>query len=163
IGLFSFCLFQLLLRAFYGMQDTRTPALINVFAVAINIVADIILFRYIKVEGLALGHATAYTFASIAAVVLVRRRLGGLEGALLALGANEVARIALAKIRASNAATAAAQAGANTFRVDRNVNLAKAAAEKAAEGVDSEARVTAFGIGAGGVATVTVERTADTI
>jgi hypothetical protein len=83
--------------------------------------------------------------------------------ALLALGANEVAQIALAKIRASTAAAAAAQAGANTFRADRNVVLAKAAAEKAAEGVDSEARVTAFGIGAGGVAIATVERTANTI
>ncbi len=82
---------------------------------------------------------------------------------LLALGGNEVAQIALAKIRASSAATAAAQAGANTFRAGRNINLAKAAAEKAAEGVDSEARVTAFGIGAGGVATATVERTANTI
>jgi putative peptidoglycan lipid II flippase len=33
LGMFSFCLFQLLLRAFYAMQDTRTPALINVAAV----------------------------------------------------------------------------------------------------------------------------------
>jgi putative peptidoglycan lipid II flippase len=33
IGLFPFSLFQLLLRAFYSMQDTRTPALINIAAV----------------------------------------------------------------------------------------------------------------------------------
>ena len=39
IGLFSFCVFQLLLRAFYGMQNTRTPALVNVMGTAVNIVA----------------------------------------------------------------------------------------------------------------------------
>jgi len=83
LGMFSFCLFQLLLRAFYAMQDTRTPALINVAAVAVNTVADLILYRYISVEGLALGHATAYTFAAIVSAIIIRRRLGGLEGRTL--------------------------------------------------------------------------------
>jgi putative peptidoglycan lipid II flippase len=81
IGLFSFSLFQLLLRAFYSMQDTRTPALINIAAVGVNTAAN---FTYyfafgLGVQGLALGHATAYTFASIAALVVIRRRLDGIE------------------------------------------------------------------------------------
>jgi putative peptidoglycan lipid II flippase len=80
LGLFSFCAFQLLLRAFYAMQDTRTPAIINLFAVALNTVVNLFYFRYLKVEGLALGHATAYSFAAVAAAVILRRRLGGLEG-----------------------------------------------------------------------------------
>ena len=82
-GLLSFCSFQLMLRAFYAMQDTRTPAIINVFAVGINIVADIILFQVLDVEGLALGHALAYTFAAVVSAVLLRRKLGGLEGRTL--------------------------------------------------------------------------------
>jgi putative peptidoglycan lipid II flippase len=106
-GLFSFSAFQLLLRAFYAMQDTRTPALINVAAVGINIAADIVLFRYLKVEGLALGHATAYTFASIAALVMLRRRLGSLEGRRI--GA------ALAKIGAGGLAAGAASYVASTW------------------------------------------------
>ncbi len=80
IGLFSFCAFQLFLRGFYAMQDTRTPALINIFAVALNTAVNFLYFRYLRVEGLALGHATAYTFAAIVAVLILRRRLGGLEG-----------------------------------------------------------------------------------
>jgi putative peptidoglycan lipid II flippase len=80
VGLFSFCAFQLLLRAFYAMQDTRTPALINILAVGLNTAVNFLYFRYLKVEGLALGHATAYTFAAIVAVIILRRRLGGLEG-----------------------------------------------------------------------------------
>ena len=82
IGLFPFSLFQLLLRAFYSMQDTRTPALINIAAVAVNTAANFIYYFAfgLGVRGLALGLATAYTFASIAALVVIRRRLGGVEG-----------------------------------------------------------------------------------
>ena len=83
IGLFSFCVFQLELRAFYAMQDTRTPALVNLFAVGINTVADLIFVRFLKVEGLALGHATAYTFAAITSAIILRRRLGSLGGRML--------------------------------------------------------------------------------
>jgi putative peptidoglycan lipid II flippase len=84
IGLFPFCAFQLFLRAFYAMQDTRTPAIINVFAVGLNTAVNFIYYRYLNVEGLALGHATAYTFAAVVAVIVLRRRLGGLEGRRLA-------------------------------------------------------------------------------
>jgi putative peptidoglycan lipid II flippase len=80
IGLFSFCAFQLLLRGYYAMQDTRTPALINIGAVALNTAVNFLYFRYFGVEGLALGHATAYTVAAIFAAWRLRRRLGGLEG-----------------------------------------------------------------------------------
>jgi len=100
IGMFSFCLFQLLLRAYYGMQDTRTPALINVFAVGLNTAVNFIYFRYLKVEGLALGHATAYTFAAATAAIMLRRRLGGLEGRRLA--------VPLAQILLGGVATGAA-------------------------------------------------------
>ena len=57
LGLFSFCAFQLFLRAFYAMQDTRTPALINLFAVGLNTAVNFLYYRYLGVEGLALGHA----------------------------------------------------------------------------------------------------------
>jgi putative peptidoglycan lipid II flippase len=82
IGLFSFSAFQLLLRAYYATQDTKTPALINVAAVALNTAVNFLYFFtfHLGVKGLALGHATAYTFAAVAAASLMRRKLGGLEG-----------------------------------------------------------------------------------
>ena len=66
------------------MQDTRTPALINLFAVGLNTAVNFLYYRYLKVEGLALGHATAYTFAALMAAFILHRRLGGLEGRRLA-------------------------------------------------------------------------------
>ncbi|MFB3738239.1 MAG: murein biosynthesis integral membrane protein MurJ [Candidatus Velamenicoccus archaeovorus] len=82
LGLFSFSLFQLLLRAFYAMQDTRTPALVNVAAVALNTAVDLAYFfpLHLGIRGLALGHATAYTFGSLVMLVLIVRRLHGLDG-----------------------------------------------------------------------------------
>jgi putative peptidoglycan lipid II flippase len=93
LGLFQFSAFMLCLRAFYAMQDTRTPALINVMAVAVNTVANVALFPLIGVRGLALGYAVAYTVAAATALVVLRRRLGGLEGRSLGRG---MARILVA-------------------------------------------------------------------
>ena len=82
LGLFSFSTFQLLLRAYYSMQDTRTPALVNIAAVGLNVIVDLlfVLALGMGVRGLALGHAAAYTFGSIALLALIRRRLGGIDG-----------------------------------------------------------------------------------
>jgi putative peptidoglycan lipid II flippase len=79
-GLLSFSLFQLLLRGFYAMQDTRTPALINLGATAVGTAVNFIYFRYLGVKGLALGQTTAYTIATIAALLVMRARLGSIDG-----------------------------------------------------------------------------------
>ena len=88
IGLLSFSPFQLLLRGFYAMQDTRTPALVNVAAVTVNTVVNIALFHWLGARGLAVGYAAAYTFGAVALAALIRRRVGGLGGAglLVVLG-----------------------------------------------------------------------------
>ena len=88
LGLFSFSTFQLLLRAYYSMQDTRTPALVNIAAVCLNVLVDLVLVLALGmgVRGLALGHAIAYTFGSIGLLALIRRRLGGLDGGRIVSG-----------------------------------------------------------------------------
>ena len=90
------------------------------FAVGINTVADLIFVRSFKVEGLALGHATAYTFAAITAAVILRRRLGGLEGRRLGL--------ALAQIGLGGAL-----AGAAAFGVSRAVAAMLGTASRGAQ------------------------------
>jgi putative peptidoglycan lipid II flippase len=85
LGLASFSLFQLFLRAHYALQDTRTPALVNAGWVAVNVSVNLLLFALLpgqwKVVGLALGHAVAYTVGCGVFAVLLHRRLGGLGGA----------------------------------------------------------------------------------
>jgi putative peptidoglycan lipid II flippase len=82
VGLPFFSVFQLLTRTFYAMQDAKTPALVNVAAGAINVGANLVFAFALGwgVPGLALGHAASYLFASTALLLILRRRLGGVEG-----------------------------------------------------------------------------------
>lgn len=82
VGLPFFSTFQLLSRTFYAMQDTRTPALVNIAAAMVNVGADVLYMLVLGwgIPGLALGHATSYVVATVVCSVILRRRLGGLDG-----------------------------------------------------------------------------------
>jgi putative peptidoglycan lipid II flippase len=104
-GLPFFSAFQLLLRAFYGMQDTRTPAVINVIATGVAVVLDFVLFPVMGVPGLALAFAVSYVVASTMGYIAVRARLRGMDDAGLL---RAVVRTLVAATVASSAAFAAA-------------------------------------------------------
>jgi putative peptidoglycan lipid II flippase len=83
IGLPFFSIFQLLTRTFYAMQDSRTPALINIGAAFVMMGVDVVLVSTIgwDVPALALGHAASYAFATTVGLIVLRPRLGSLDGA----------------------------------------------------------------------------------
>jgi putative peptidoglycan lipid II flippase len=84
LGLVPFSTFQLVLRAFYALQDTRTTFLVNLVAVAVNAASNLLLFNLLperwKIPGLALGHAAHYTVGSALLLFVLSRRIGGLDG-----------------------------------------------------------------------------------
>jgi putative peptidoglycan lipid II flippase len=102
VGLFPFSVFQLMLRGYYAMQDTRTPAFVNLVSVAINVVVDLFLFVVLDlgVPGLALGHAASYVFGATVLTVVIGRRLGGLGGerVLQSIGRSAVVAVATAGV-----------------------------------------------------------------
>lgn len=84
VGLLFFSGWHLLLGAFQGLGDTRTPMLINFAAVGLQIATGVGLFTVLeqprfKVAGLALAHALAYVLAFFVGMRLLRKRLGGLD------------------------------------------------------------------------------------
>lgn len=79
IGLVPFSLFQLFLRAFYALHDTKTPFLINVGAVAVNTAVNVPLFLLLGARGLAAGHALAYFFGVTLQARALARRVGGMD------------------------------------------------------------------------------------
>jgi len=83
-GLLPFSTFQLLARVFYWLQDSRTPALVNVGVNAVMVAADLALVAVLDGEarlvGLAVGYAVSYVAGALALAFLLRRRLGGLDG-----------------------------------------------------------------------------------
>ena len=99
-GLLFFSSFQLLTRTYYAMQDTRTPALVNVMGAGVNIGAAVLFTGPLGLglRGMALAHATSYVAGAAALLVLLRHRLGPIDGARIArtVGKASIAAIASA-------------------------------------------------------------------
>jgi len=85
LGLFFFSIFMLILKVFYSMQDTKTPMVLAAITIGINIGVDFLFFYTFsgdvaRVSGLSLGHTTAYLVGALAVGLVLRKRLGGLDG-----------------------------------------------------------------------------------
>ncbi len=99
IGLLPFSAFQLLQRAFYALQDTRTVFTLNLVAVTANVAVGVALFALLptpwKVPGLAAGRAANYVLGSVLMLGALRRRIGRLDGRRMLAA---VSRMALASV-----------------------------------------------------------------
>jgi putative peptidoglycan lipid II flippase len=90
LGLPAHSAVEIIVRAFYAMHDTRTPVAIGVAAMGLNIVlslAFLSLFEgmgWVPHGGLALSNSLATTAEMAVLLIVIRRRLGGLEGRRLA-------------------------------------------------------------------------------
>ncbi|OHV40012.1 MULTISPECIES: murein biosynthesis integral membrane protein MurJ [Pseudofrankia] len=84
VALVPFSVFQLHLRVFYAHQDSRTPSLVNIGVVAINVLAAVVLSHLLPPEHRAIALALAFNVGYLAGlcvtVALLRRRLGGMDG-----------------------------------------------------------------------------------
>jgi putative peptidoglycan lipid II flippase len=75
---------ELVSRAFYAMQDTRTPVLVGVAAMSLNIVFSILFslafirIGWLALGGLALANSTATALEALVLLYLIRRKLAGL-------------------------------------------------------------------------------------
>jgi putative peptidoglycan lipid II flippase len=92
VGLLGHGVVEILSRAFYALHDTRTPVLVSVGAMSLNIVFSLIfsaLFEqvgWLPFGGLALANSLATAIEMIALWRLMHRRLGGLEGRMIREG-----------------------------------------------------------------------------
>ena len=106
LGLVQFSLFQVLVRAFYSMQNGRTPFLINCAVIGLNIAINIPMYGWLGVKGLAAGHAVAYTVGVVLLIRSLTARIGDLDvRGLMTAGA----RIAVATLSMSAVVWAVAQ------------------------------------------------------
>ncbi|HEX5615296.1 MAG TPA: murein biosynthesis integral membrane protein MurJ [Acidimicrobiia bacterium] len=113
IGLVPFSIYLYTLRGFYALQDTRTPFVVNSVENGLNIALALALFPSFGVQGLALAYAAAYAIAAVLAALMLRRRLGGIDGARVAQ--TGVRTLAGGAALAMVAAPIAGAIGADTF------------------------------------------------
>lgn len=84
-GLVGHSLVEILARAFYALQDTKTPVLIGSAAMALNVLFSLTfphLFSqagWMPHGGLALANSLATALEAAGLLIFIRRRLGGLE------------------------------------------------------------------------------------
>jgi len=84
IGMVGFGLRDVLSRGFYSMQDTRTPMVNGAIAMAINIVLNLILVRFLGMGGLALATSISAIAGTIMLFYSLRKKIGSIGGKKIA-------------------------------------------------------------------------------
>jgi putative peptidoglycan lipid II flippase len=92
VGLVGHCVLEILVRAFFALHDTKTPAFVSAGAMGLNIVLCIlfsVLFRrngWLLLGGLAFSISLSTAIETTTLFILLRKRLGGIHGRDLAKG-----------------------------------------------------------------------------
>ena len=92
-GIVGYAAVRLTAPVFYAFGNSLKPALVSVVTVALNVGLNLVLVRIMGYPGLALGTALASWFNAGGLLVLLHRRLGGIDARRLA---DRFARICLA-------------------------------------------------------------------
>lgn len=100
-GLVGHCLVEVLARAFYALHDTKTPVVVGIGAMSLNVLLSFLLsslfsrLGWMPHGGLALANSLATALEATALLILIRRRLNGIEGRRLLKGSMQASVSAL--------------------------------------------------------------------
>lgn len=84
-GLVGHSTMEVLTRAFYAQQDTKTPVVIGAAAMTLNVALSVLFSRYfaqigwLPLGGLALANSLATALEAAALFIFMRKRLDGIE------------------------------------------------------------------------------------
>lgn len=95
-GLIGYSAVKLVSPAFYALGNSRIPVIASAVSVAFNVAINLILVRSLGHRGLALGTAAAALVNAGLLLVLIRSRLGGLEGRRLFVASVKISLASLA-------------------------------------------------------------------
>ena len=93
VGLVGHCIVEIFSRSFYALHDTKTPVIVGVLVMALNIGLSIFFAAWFERlgwmphGGLALANSIATGLEAVVLWILMRRRLDGIEGRRISLGA----------------------------------------------------------------------------
>jgi putative peptidoglycan lipid II flippase len=93
LGLLAYSVVRIVSPTFYALGRSRTPVLVSIATMGVNVVLNVTLVQVLGFRGLALGTSLAALFNGVALLILLRPHVGGLNGRQV-LGS--LVRIALA-------------------------------------------------------------------
>ena len=79
-GLIGYSIVRIASPTFYSLGNSRTPVIVSVASVSVNLILNIVLVKVMGFRGLALGTAIAALFNALTLLWLLRGRLHGIEG-----------------------------------------------------------------------------------
>jgi putative peptidoglycan lipid II flippase len=79
VGIAAYGLYEILSRAFYAIEDTRTPLVTGVVTVVAGFALNLVLVRLLGYRGLALAYSLTGILNAYLLLRLLRRRLGRLD------------------------------------------------------------------------------------
>lgn len=83
-GLIGYSIVRIASPTFYSLGNSRTPVIVSVASVSVNLILNVILVRVMGFRGLALGTAIAAIFNALTLLWLLRGRLHGIDGGRIA-------------------------------------------------------------------------------
>jgi murein biosynthesis integral membrane protein MurJ len=87
LGLVPFVIFQLLLRVFYALHDSRTPAMIGFLTMIVTVIGNVIVAAILPagqvVVGMAFVYGASYVFSAMIAWRQLNKRVGSLDGRVI--------------------------------------------------------------------------------
>ncbi|HET9318789.1 MAG TPA: murein biosynthesis integral membrane protein MurJ [Bryobacteraceae bacterium] len=88
VGLAGYAAIKVLAPAFYALNDARTPMIVSLLSILVNIVAASTMVKLAGLghAGLALSTSLVALFSSIVLFEIIRHRIGGLQGRRLTVG-----------------------------------------------------------------------------
>lgn len=78
IGIVAYGLRDILSKAFYSLQDTKTPVRNASISVIVNVILSIVLVKYMQIGGLALAGSLSAVIATLLMLVSLRKKIGKL-------------------------------------------------------------------------------------
>lgn len=85
LGLIGYSAIQVLNRVFYALQDTRTPVVIGIVTIALNIGLSFALIGLMGHGGLALAYSVAGIVNMLLLMIIARAKIGGIDGRRIVL------------------------------------------------------------------------------
>ncbi len=103
-GLVGHSIMEILTRAYYAQHDTKTPVIIGTVAMGLNVVFSVLFSRlfvslgWMPLGGLALANSLATALEASVLLIVMRKRLNGIQGAhiMRGFGASALSVLAMA-------------------------------------------------------------------
>jgi putative peptidoglycan lipid II flippase len=107
LGLVGYSITRIISPTFYALGLNRIPVLVSVAAVLVNALLNLALVRWLGFRGLALGTSIAALFSGGALLLLLHRRLKGLNDLRLAISTLKiiVAAVVMGSVTVASAST----------------------------------------------------------